>query len=135
MANILIKSFHITILPKTDPNTLARELEYIWKAGTKLYKGRHYTGYPTSPGVSTKLFNVNSNALQRMTKNLADGFALGGKKALQYGSFLHGCMGQTSRALWGAGVLTLPNLPPLMLNFQLAARQAGIYSLPHLTNR
>jgi RHS repeat-associated protein len=82
---------------------------------------------------TTNLSNVNSCRLFKMTGNLNGGHNLLGFGSFKYG-ILRGCVNYTSRALLYAGVPTinafLPITTPVSLNFELAARQIGIYSSP-----
>lgn len=90
---------------------------------------------PTPPFKLT-LNNVNGRMLRAMTRNLDNGQNLTGTGTLQY-SVLRGCVNYSSRALLFSGVINinafLPITSPVLLNFELAIRQYGIYVSPYLT--
>jgi RHS repeat-associated protein len=77
--------------------------------------------------------NVNEKLLSQMTANVKAGLELSGKTGLKWNLLGYSCVNHASRALWSAGVPTLPiNFHPLVLNSQLAIRQVGIQSNPYL---
>jgi len=68
-----------------------------------------------------KLHNVNTNALNNYTPK-------------SWNLYPNSCTNHAAKALWTAGVPTLPiNFHPFLLNTQLAIRQVGIYTNPFLS--
>lgn len=72
-----------------------------------------------------------------MTNNLNKGLSLSGKSMLKYGVW-NGCVNQTSRALFRAGVFNvnafLPITSPVLLNAELALRNYGMMFSYYLTS-
>jgi len=70
-----------------------------------------------------------------MTDRLNAGQNLLGTGPLKYG-LLKGCVNYNARALFSAGVVNvnalLPITAPVLLNFELALRNAGIYASSYL---
>jgi len=101
-------------------------------------KGRNFiTSYDPSETFSTTLNNVNVSKLQRMTNSLNSGLSLSGKHSLYYGVW-NGCVNQTSRALFRAGVFNvnafLPITSPVLLNAELALRNYGMIFSYYITS-
>jgi hypothetical protein len=102
------------------------ESQYLFKT----VKGRNFvTRYNPSETFSTTLNNVNVTKLQRMTNNLNNGLSLSGNHFLRYGVW-NGCVNQSARALFRAGVFNfntfLPITAPVLLNAELALRNYGM---------
>jgi len=111
---------------KPHLNGVKWESQYLFKT----VKGRNFiTRYNPKKTFSTTLNNVNVTKLQRMTNFLNDGLSLSGKHSLRYG-FWNGCVNQSSRALFRAGVFNfnafLPITAPVLLNAELALRNYGM---------
>ncbi len=82
-----------------------------------------------------ELKNVNKPILETLTKNVEVQKGLFGIGKLRWNAYPYSCVNYSARALWAAGVPTLPiNFHPHILNFQLMIRQAGIYASPYLTS-
>ncbi len=94
------------------------------------------TTYNPNETFSTTLNNVNVSKLQRMTNNLNSGLSLSGNRSLLYGVY-NGCVNQTSRALFRAGVLNinafLPITSPVLLNAELTLRNYGMMFSYYMT--
>lgn len=120
-----------------DPgyNGLLENLDYARYWGTHLDDGMYYSG--AAAGWKATIYNVNSKAMGSMYGNIKGGLSLGGGSALKYGYPWGGCYGQVARALFRAGVPTVPfyGFTPHGLVMQLWLRQAGIYASPLLINR
>ena len=102
------------------------ESQYLFKT----VKGRNFiTHYNPKEIFSTTLNNVNVTKLQRMTNNLNKGLSLSGNHVLRYGVW-NGCVNQSARALFRAGVFNfntfLPITAPVLLNAELALRNYGM---------
>jgi len=86
------------------------------------------------PHITTRLNNINGKWLLSMTKRLNSNRNLLNSGPLKYGLF-QGCVNYNARALLFAGVPTvnafLPVTAPVLLNLELAIRQAGIFASPY----
>jgi len=122
-------------IPVNPGSKIQMELEWLWKAATKKWRGMQFGEHASyEGGWHYELKNVNRVLLENMTKNINEGKGLFGIGSLRYGLGF-GCVQHTSRALWRVGVPTLPiNFHPLMLNTQLLVRDIGIYTSPYLIN-
>ena len=92
---------------------------------------------PKQPQLVAKLNNINGKMLYNMTNNLNAGRNLINTGALKYG-LLYGCVNYTSRSLFLSGVLNvnalLPVTAPVLLNVEIAIRNAGMLASPYLIN-
>jgi hypothetical protein len=97
--------------------------------------GKLWSNYANDPSTwKVGINNVNSKLLTNMTNNIRAGDGLFGWGKLNWNILGFSCVNHAARALWAVGIPTLPiNLHPLILNFQLVVRQAGIYASPYLT--
>jgi hypothetical protein len=110
------------------------ESQYLFKT----VKGRNFvTRYNPKETFSTTLNNVNVTKLQRMTNNLNNGLSLSGNHTLKYGVW-NGCVNQSARALFRAGVFNfntfLPITTPVLLNAELALRNYGMMFSYYMIN-
>ncbi len=115
------------------------EMEYV----KRTFQGNSVSGEnvayirPSHPQIVTKLNNVNGKMLYNMTNNLNTGRNLINTGALKYG-LLYGCVNYTSRSLFLSGVINvnalLPVTSPVLLNAELAIRNAGMLASPYLIN-
>lgn len=95
----------------------------------------YWTPKSTAGDWKVTIYNVNGKLLKAMQTNIKAGERLLGGGTLRWGGFA-GCVNQSGRALWYAGIPTLPiNLIPSWLNAQLTIRQIGIWSSPYFVNR
>jgi hypothetical protein len=116
---------------------ILRALEWAWKANFRRYSGggRFYSNVPEVgwPRIPLKL---NSKIIEWMSSNIKAGKDLWGFGKLRFG-INFGCVSYAARALWTAGVPTIPiinYLGPRILWIQLAIRQVGIASSPYIYN-
>ncbi|HQO86877.1 MAG TPA: RHS repeat-associated core domain-containing protein [Bacteroidia bacterium] len=125
---------YLNDLPEGKINNLKWETQYLFKT----VKGRNFmTPYKPEETFSTTLNNVNITKLQRMTNNLNKGLSLSGKHSLRYGVW-NGCVNQSARALFRAGVFNvnafLPITSPVLLNAELALRNYGMMFSYYMTS-
>jgi hypothetical protein len=105
------------------------EMAYInaqWNGSPQQGLNKELIDLETDTYFKTELYNVNSNLMKKMTKNLNSGYSLDGSTNLIYG-YKNGCINFTSKALLYSGVFNFsalsPISSPLLLNFELATRQ------------
>jgi hypothetical protein len=118
-----------------EKTKIGEALEWLWKANFRKYTdGPDYwlavpeEGWPRIP------LRLNSEIVDWMAKNLDNNKGLWGITRTRFG-IAYGCSSYAARALFTAGVPTIPiinMLGPRVLWLQLAIRQAGIYSSPYL---
>lgn len=101
-----------------------------------LIDGKVWDNYATDPDTwKVSLNNVNSKILTKLSNNIAKGKGLYGAGNLRWNLLGFSCVSHASRSLLAVGIPTLPiNLHPLVLNFQLSVRQAGITYNHYLIN-
>ncbi len=112
-------------------------IEYAWKSNFKKYSGgpEYWLDVPET-GWDRIPLRLNSNIVDWMAKNLDNNMGLWGISRTRFG-LNFGCVSYSARALWTAGVPTIPIINyfgPKILWFQLEIRQAGIYASPYLYN-
>jgi hypothetical protein len=133
--DISVAHVHGGVYKYTGNNKLLDNLDYAAEWATRLDEGIYYAG--TGKGWSATLYNVNSKIMGKMFNNISNGKSLWGWNSLKYGTTVSGCYGHVARALFSAGVPTLPfyGFTPHGLIMQLWLRQAGIWTSPILTNK
>jgi hypothetical protein len=110
-------------------------LEYAWKSNFNKHSGgpEYWLTVPET-GWERIPLKLNYKIVDWMASSLNDDKGLWGISRTRFG-INFGCVSYSARALWTAGVPTIPiinYLGPKVLWFQLAVRQAGIYSSPYL---
>jgi hypothetical protein len=116
---------------------LLRALEWAWKANFKKYSGGgEFYGNVPEVGWPRIPLKLNSKIIEWMSSNLKAGKDLWGFGKTRFG-INFGCVSYAARALWTAGVPTIPiinYLGPRILWIQLAVRQVGITASPYIYN-
>ena len=131
-----ITSVKISVANKYSINA-KNNLDWVWKSNFKKYTGggELWLDVPEQ-GWERIPLQLNTRIVDWMYSNLEKGRGLWGITETRFG-INYGCVSYAARALWTAGVPTIPIINyfgPSVLWTQLAIRQLGIQISPFLIN-